>query len=550
MEYFYVGKRDDYRNAFYADLGETYEFNLEPDTKEIFLAVSVCWIGKTTKLRLIDKVIGRLKRYVYHSIKYLNFKIEVGGQENIQRIILSGHSKDWMLYSDLNNDWYDIFIPIEKNTTETFKIYIEALDHKGNSIKVLGLNNFVLFAKPVFLKRKHKKNIIYITLESLTDFNYLKEKGLISDRTYQLYEQVFADFNKVKGSISQVDWTFPAAVSYHTGLLTSQHRMYNSEKIKRKEDCVDKRLITIAEMLKKEGYITFSANLGKLHAENGFAKGIDCYYKPASSLGFIEYTGDDKWVIKKLELFRHSCFIHLHYDRLHHPLFSTTGPWSRIRSKENPQLSADCRLLNPETYYETNLVMLLLDLNNVINYLKINNRFDETIFIVTSDHGYDFGEWIDMKQETPLLESRLRVPYLINQKSLISSKNASIRPFIELCSMLNITLPEYYSKLPQMDTELSKYTFSESVLKTKKHIYVLGIGDDQHRYYLYADIDWNNFKIRSIEREYVVNCDSEQVQNEQTVREKFIALRKKYFDLNSLFYKSVFKNSNTFNQGV
>lgn len=544
MLFEYKHKYDEYRKCAPIELGKSYPFKNEGNKScQIYFSISFFSVFMKFKskciTRLFNYLILSIHKQLLKNVKYLSICIDSGVEKSEHKIIFSGYSKYYFVYSDVLNDWVDIISNRFSTDLSKISIKINALDSSGKVIHPKFFYGSLFISELLFLKEDKGKNIIYITAESLNDFDYLLKEKMISDETYQLYKKIFDGFTIINKGVSQGDWTFPVTFSYNTGLLPSQHKMFNSERIRKGIDILSNHIQTISELLKREGYLTFSATLGRVNVEYGFARGIDFYYKPVTELGNFEYTADDKWIIKKLEHFKKNCFIHAHIDRLHAPFCTTNGPWSRVKKLSTPKLADDDTLLNPEDYYETNLRFLLFEMNNLISYLKLNNQFEDTILIVTGDHGTAIGDWFSICQKNSLVDSRVRIPYLVNQKTKLKSKNANVRHIFDICSMLEISLPAYFKKLPQNNEEFISYSFSEAILKTRNDLYLLAIRDDNYSYFFYADINWSNFSIKRFEEEYMISSQDGKIIQDRTLLEKFVNIREKFFKINQDFYSEM-----------
>ncbi len=260
----YISKSSEYRKAREIEIGKGYKISVQ-ENSEVIVSISLKYLTENRQ-SITNILINRAIKFAYRKVRSLIVQISHNGTVYKQKVLL-GFSNDYCLFNDLFNNWFDIFMPSQGSSGSDMKILIQALDKHDRVVKPI-FDNMIL-AEPLFFDKSPKRNIIYLTIESLSDIPYLYNKKIISEETVRLFESVFSEFTKIENTVAQTDWTFPAVITYHTGLMMSQHRMFDSEMIKSGEGRLNEGIVTIGEILKKEGYITFSANLGKLHSESG-----------------------------------------------------------------------------------------------------------------------------------------------------------------------------------------------------------------------------------------------------------------------------------------
>jgi hypothetical protein len=145
-----------------------------------------------------------------------------------------------------------------------------------------------------------------------------------------------------------------------------------------------------------------------------------------------------------------------------------------------------------------------------------------------------------MRQQNPFIDSRSKVPYLINAPSGITTRNATLRPFFDICHLFQIPLPDYFRFLPQADKELGQYVYSEAFLKSKNDLYILNISNAEMKYALYADVDMNDFSIRRIEKEEVISLIDGKHISSPSVLKTFSSIRERFFEMNQTFHREFY----------
>ena len=461
-------------------------------------------------------------------VKSIEIKIsDNDGGIQLLSIPINSYTNDYKMKFNLVSDWVDI--DILDTIGGEFKIFIKYIYRY--SFPLYKMFNKILITEVLNIS-KDKQNILFLTIEALSDPKILRDKKWISDDTFSLYQNVFKDFYfSGDKSNSQADWTFPACMSYHTGLLPSQHKAFDSQSIKDNSYRLNNRISTLAQILKENKYVCFSGSLGKVDP-NIFGNGFDYYYKTKHSLGFNEYSADPQWIIGILEKFKTGCYVHLHYDLLHAPYYCNSSPLPWARSSNH--LSGSLTKEKEGRLFDDNFNKLLINLNNLFSYLRLKGEFDSTSIVVTSDHGSDVGDWGVIKQEEPLNCFRTRVPYLSNRKELIDmyKGSANISFFGDIMEYLNLDKAKvrYLDSLPQYHRYFSNVVISESILKTKNNMYVLKLSRRSSTYFMYAYIDWDLFDIIEIVKEEI---------NTPEYLNEFINLRNIFIDLNKLFYSNL-----------
>lgn len=183
-----------------------------------------------------------------------------------------------------------------------------------------------------------------------------------------------------------------------------------------------------------------------------------------------EIITDD--VIKWLEGTDSSFFCWAHYMDVHHPCFppqptrerfgvaEVSAPevskWYSTVLKSPNQLDSKQRSQLVQLY-KAAIVYVDSQLSRIIDYLKESTQWEETMIIITSDHGQLFGEYGQYGKPIRMYEELLRVPLVIVngpryladlQDKLISLLD--IPPLIH--DVLDIDIPSTYDgRLPDQD---------------------------------------------------------------------------------------------------
>lgn len=240
--------------------------------------------------------------------------------------------------------------------------------------------------------------------------------------------------------VSQSSWTVPSVASLFSSLYPSVHGT-NTHHGKKKSDSLDKKIVTFAEVLKEKGYVTgaFVANC-LICKRFFFDQGFDVYdpidKKAPKPLAEELNKKALKWIKKNK---KKPFFTYLHYMDVH-------GPYEAPKPYDSFFKSIKCR---PLSIQEANKLQYLSHGrerdNNNLNYyidqydgeiryvdyhigqflkrLKEYGLFDNTIIIITSDHGEAFFEHGFCDHGWSLYDEEINIPLIVKFPKSIKFKN-------------------------------------------------------------------------------------------------------------------------------
>ena len=270
-----------------------------------------------------------------------------------------------------------------------------------------------------------------------------------------------------ENAIAPAPWTFPSHVSLFTGLYPSEHGIHESKKAKMPQ-IVDANLrsrhTTIAEYLRERGYstIVISANL-MISKVTGFDRGFDQFYTfthspwiqsdiatQARNLGadmaqvaaMLLKKGDAKSIAKygieflKIKIRERSMnyplkkgaevvnrkaaamvrrlpfFLFLNYYEAHEP-------YKKFSDKETQDHLTGVKPIGREkvAYLKSQYVLeaeyLDTELGRLMDWLKKKKLYENSLIILTADHGQAFNEHGFMYHGIYLYDEIVRVPMVI-----------------------------------------------------------------------------------------------------------------------------------------
>lgn len=184
-------------------------------------------------------------------------------------------------------------------------------------------------------------------------------------------------------------------------------------------------------------------------------------------------------------------------------------------------------LRNEEQLYSRNLRFVYLQIMQLVQYLQATNQYEDTMVIITGDHGHALDRWHEHCRDYPLRESRIRVPYLVHwptwsQTRRLSSgdrgaRESGIGPMRDVLEALGEQQPSYFSQLPQCQSRFQRYCFSESMHHPRHEDYFLAVRDGREKYILHAEINWASCRFQRIVRERLFFVERESLRFDENL---------------------------------
>ncbi|HWP93815.1 MAG TPA: sulfatase [Thermodesulfobacteriota bacterium] len=231
-------------------------------------------------------------------------------------------------------------------------------------------------------------------------------------------------------AISQSTWTQTSMASLFTSLYPYQHGVDKIEEANGSivSGVLNEQETTLAEVLFQNGFLTMAWTKGNhMKSATGFAQG---FVKYDDNLGLIEEVNKEFTEWLSLAGSNSNFFAYLHYNDLHDPYrpkppydtmygiysdvysgidFSNTSGFRKkilqgITKKDVDQLMA---------YYDGLLTYIDHRIGVLLDELKMAGLYDDTIIIVTADHGDGFMEHGYLGHSKAPYEELIRVPLII-----------------------------------------------------------------------------------------------------------------------------------------
>lgn len=227
-----------------------------------------------------------------------------------------------------------------------------------------------------------------------------------------------------ENAVVQSPWTLPSHMSIMTSLYPSFHGLTDKDTFSPLSD----EYVTLAELLKKGGYKTAAfTDGGFVSAKFGFDRGFDTYYDQGGGIKAI-LPKVKKWLDSlKSEPF----FLFIHCYDIHSP-YNPPPPYNTMfhdfpyTGKIIPSNKTLTNLLNNRldinsddvnhiiAFYDGGIRYTDAVIGQFLSYLKGIDLFDQSLIIVTSDHGEEFYEHGSILHWQLYFKPDLHVPLIMH----------------------------------------------------------------------------------------------------------------------------------------
>jgi arylsulfatase A-like enzyme len=352
------------------------------------------------------------------------------------KVVIQDKRKEKILFSEnlrpIKRSYYNNFhkksIDLSSFSNKKVKINFITSSKSSSSNKIIKLNqhqgdiefayweNPIIYRQPITVtQNKSYPNIILISLDTLRA-DHLKCYGYKRETSPHI-DQLSSDGVLFTNAFSSTSWTLPAHISLLTSLDNRHHQ------VNKANPHLDDSIITLADLLRKKGYFTHGFTGGALLSQrHGFSNGFDYYREFKRPLQYpksaqILFDNFSRWLNtngdKRFFLFLHTYQTH---DPYHSPppfnsqFFSnndmpwTDGDMEKILYRDDKGKNTSFSTLSP---IEQENIVALYDgeirftdeklMKPLIKKLKKNNLYQNTMIILTSDHGeefFDHGAWL------------------------------------------------------------------------------------------------------------------------------------------------------------
>ena len=284
----------------------------------------------------------------------------------------------------------------------------------GCAVALAFLGGFALSRKAP----KPKHNVIIIIIDTL------RQDALSchnSERPTPNIDAFAAKSAQFMEAYCTIPLTLPSHLSLFTGLYPQRTGIYRNAR------SINDNVNTLAEILKERGYYTSAiVSSFTVAASWGLAQGFRTYHE--SDEAFISPAETTKTVLAELESIASPFFLWIHYHDPHNPYTPDDRVYAQgtIDSTNDVLMNilAQMQGIDEEITYTDEDVRLLRDLYDdevrlmdkeigfLLSVLEEKGFFDDSIIVLTSDHGEAFGEHGTMSHQWGLWPENILVPLL------------------------------------------------------------------------------------------------------------------------------------------
>ena len=292
------------------------------------------------------------------------------------------------------------------------------------------------FPKQLRGSKLKQPNVVFIVMDTVRA-DHLSCYGYRRETTPNI--DAFAAGSRLyRNTLSPSCWTLPSHASFFTGLSCSAHGTSTVH------TTLDPRFETLAGQLQANGYQTVGlTSNGVLSPRLGFHRGFQTYWCNEASKNCRRDVYDRestatnmhaqlaKWLTEKYDT-RKPFFLFLNYIEAHQQYrpprgllrFTSTEIWDRWQEKNQMQLSdeymltgtdvlSSAEIVEMESLYDDAIGYIDRKVGEVIEFLKATGLEENTLVIITADHGEHFGEHHLLGHDYSLYEPLVRVPLIV-----------------------------------------------------------------------------------------------------------------------------------------
>jgi len=269
------------------------------------------------------------------------------------------------------------------------------------------------------------RNVILISLDTLRP-DHLGCYGY-SRNTSPNIDKLAQDAALFLNTYAPSPWTLPSHVSLLTSLNCINHQVYQSD------EKMDPSLITLADFLRSKGYLNSAiTGGGYVSGLYGLNKGFDSYHVRGQVNAADSAESAAKGVLDFIDRNKdRNFFFFLHSYQIHNPYFSPP-PFDEMFLAEDAELKVanlGQMRINHEFRFRPlpeKLRQNLIDLYDgeirytdekligpILDKLKALDLYDNTMIVLTSDHGEEFYEHESWAHSHSVYDETIKIPLIV-----------------------------------------------------------------------------------------------------------------------------------------
>lgn len=456
----------------------------------------------------------------------VRFLVGIKKQNKIYPFLIKHFGQNQM---EKERKWYDIRLDLSSYVNQKINIVFDFKNVNLTSTRATNLQKFAFLSDPILIsnsKKSNDPNIILISIDTLRQdhlgcYGYTRNTSPNIDNLSKDKQTVTFD-----NVISQSHWTLPAHMSMFTSQYTSTHQIYMNRLLK-KESIVFPMIFKKNNNFLNYGFVTHV----RVSPNYGFERGFDSFWFEEHNFPNEKARVQDviPRILEFLEKYRNNkFFLFIHLFDVHSP-YSPPAPFDTIFDKKysgnvsgydsdlfaKPDIFTAAKneisekdLQHLINLYDGEIRNVDFHLGTIFSYLKKLNLFDNSLIIVTSDHGEEFQEHGGMHHGT-LYDEVIKIPLIIKMPKKIKvvnkrivekliQGNIDIAPTI--LDILNINIPDEFqgnSLLPiikGLKKNISLHQVSEKLNDWDMKSYQIAVRDMSYKYIYTTFFDIKNLK--------------------------------------------------------
>lgn len=228
---------------------------------------------------------------------------------------------------------------------------------------------------------------------------------------------------------SPAAWTLPATASVLTGLYPSNHGLIDMSVSAKAEDSRP----SIAEMLGDLGYETIAVSQSYVASQAyGLERGFDSFYLNDVLGSEVQASGNVRWFLwqhlKQRPASGPPVFAYLHTVDPHHP-YAPRGADARFARESSGWFGDDDRVLTLHdaadaehsaddlrryrALYDGEVLYADRQFGAFLDFLRARGIYEQSLILLVSDHGEEFGEHGGVDHGRALFEEMLDIPLIV-----------------------------------------------------------------------------------------------------------------------------------------
>jgi len=224
-------------------------------------------------------------------------------------------------------------------------------------------------------------------------------------------------------------WTKPSVASLFSALLPAEHGLVNPDQ------SAPDQVLLLAEVLRNAGYKNFFINGGNVFLKKEFNlhQGFHSYdYLPHSTRNASDLT--KRFLARVATIGRDKFFAYIHYMDAHAPYtvnrhntryaakilesYAPGKPATQLNDLREPDTASPELHQYFRDLYDGQICFVDESIRVLLQGLKFLGRLDNTVFIITSDHGEEFWDHGSAEHGHSLYNELLHVPLIIAGSSI------------------------------------------------------------------------------------------------------------------------------------